>query len=75
MQEILLFYYFGFEFYSHVLSFELNLSSHLNDQLMQKAEQFANDIATINATIQYTGLDNNLEYDKWIASDNVDFYH
>ena len=44
------------------------------DQLMQKAEQFANDIATINATIQYTGLDNNLEYDKWIATDTVDFY-
>ena len=41
---------------------------------MQKAEQFANDIATINATIQYTGLDNNLEYDKWIATDTVDFY-
>ena len=45
------------------------------DQLMQKAEQYEDDIDALNASIKYTGLDSNLEYDKWIASDNVDFYH
>jgi hypothetical protein len=45
------------------------------DELMQKAEQFEDDINAKNATIKYTGFDSNLEYEKWTASDNVDFYH
>jgi hypothetical protein len=41
---------------------------------MQKAEQFASNIATVNESIKYTDIDNDLEYEKWIASDFVDFY-
>jgi hypothetical protein len=44
------------------------------DELMQKAEQFASNIATVNESIKYTDIDNDLEYEKWIASDFVDFY-
>ena len=45
------------------------------DQLMQKAEQYEDDINALNASIKYTGFDSNLEYEKWTASDIVDFNH
>lgn len=45
------------------------------DQLMQKAEQFEDDIEALNASIKYIDIDNKLEYDKWTSLDHIDFYH
>ena len=45
------------------------------DKLMQKAEQFEDDINSLNDAIKYKYIDNKLEYDKWTSLDNIDFYH
>ena len=44
--------------------------------LLDIALQYSNDIETINRKFQNrrTGFDTNLEYEKWTATDNIDFY-
>lgn len=45
--------------------------------LVDMASQYASDIESINRKfeINRTGFDDNLEYEKWTSTDNIDFYH